>query len=84
MSALNNKELQNKYSGLKDRLSDLKSDKVRKETLLESLEEQVKSLEDKIKLVAKTETVELAKKKLSKVNDKLEELLQEAEEIFNG
>jgi ABC-type hemin transport system substrate-binding protein len=81
---VDSKQLQRKYSELKEKLDDLKSSKIKKETLKESLEKEKQSLEEKILKLASTKTVEEARAKLDLVESKLSELLTEAEAIING
>ena len=78
-----NKDLQVRYNELKEKLENFKSEKIKLETVLESLQKQEKDLENKIKSIASTDTVEEAEKKLSLVEKKLESLIEEAEGILD-
>jgi hypothetical protein len=80
---MNNKELQEKYNSLADKLEKLKVDKVKLQTTIEALDTKKDKLESEIKEIAKVDTIEAAKEKLELVKNTLDQLIQKAEALVN-
>lgn len=80
---MNNKELQEKYNSLADKLEKLEVDKVKLQTTIEALDTKKDKLESEIKEIAKVDTIEAAKEKLELVKNTLDQLIQKAEALVN-
>ncbi len=79
---MTNKELQEKYTSLKDQVNALAIDKVKSQTLLETLGTKKSALEDEILKLAKANTLEEAKEKLDLVKKTLDDLVTQAENLL--
>lgn len=80
---MSDKDLQQKYSKLKEDLETLKVSKVKAQTTIETLESRKDELEAEIKELTKTDNMDDAMKKFSLVKKTLDELLEEAEALVS-
>lgn len=78
-----NEELKGKYTKLKDRFEELKLQRVRIETQLESLGNQKEEALKKVLKASSSETIEEAKAKLVQVEERISEMLERAEELIS-
>lgn len=72
-----------RFEQLKEKLDYNKLEKVRIETKLESLEKEQAAIKAELFKVAGTEDLEEAKTKLEQLKAKINENLQQLEELFN-
>jgi UDP-N-acetyl-D-mannosaminuronic acid transferase (WecB/TagA/CpsF family) len=79
---MTNKELQQKFNELTDRLNALKLEDARLETQLEALEKEQGDTEKKLMTAANVENILDAAKKKDQLEAKIKELIAEAETLL--
>jgi chromosome segregation ATPase len=78
------KDLQKRFKELTDSLNELKLEEARAESQLDSIIEKKDLALKNIKALANVSTLEEAEEKLNKLQERLNVMLNEAEELLNG
>ncbi len=79
---MESKNLQVRFSKLKNELDDLKAKKTRTETQLETLEKDKAEAFEELKTLTKADSIEKIEKVHVKLKEKIQTLLAEAEALF--
>jgi len=80
---MENKDLQARYSALKERLRNLGLERAKLEANIETIEKRQTELEKDIKRIAAVNSVEEAVEKEKSLHEKIDKIIKEAEELLD-